>query len=361
MRARIALSLAFAALILGTGFDARADGDPEAAKKHFEAGRKLRAQDDCSNAIPEFEKSIAADKSIGAFYNLGYCQEQLGHRQEAYDAYRRARDMASAKKDDRLKEISGALATLMETPYIRLVLPQPLPPGFALTVDGEPVAPNLLETETILFTKSTATHDVKASAPSYDDTLLSVETKQLKQVEMKKVGSTSMVPPTAPIKKEEPHAPFYRQSWFGIGLGVAGLAALTTGLILIVKYNVDLDKYQQRVDDALRNCGGGTPITSDKCLKEGQDPQRANFISRAQDYNRRDDQGRDAVPLMIGLVAAGGALLAGSAYILITADSAEKAAKTGSIKPAKPRELAFPTFAPIVGPNVKGAAMTLSF
>lgn len=358
MRARLALSLAFAALIFSTASTARADGDPESAKKHFEAGRKLRAQDACGEAIPEFEKSIAADKSIGAYYNLGYCQEQLGHRQEAYDAYRRARDMASAKKDDRLKEISGALAALMETPYIRLVLPQPLPPGFALSVDGEPVPPNLLETETILFTKSSATHDVKGSAPGYDDAILTVETKQLKQVEMRKVGAAPVIPPVAPVKPPEKHAPFYRQSWFGVGVGVAGLAALTAGLIIIVKYNVDLDTRQQQVDDALRSCGNGTPITADACLKGPDTSARKTFVERAQAYNARDNEGRDKVPLMIGLVAGGTVLLGAGVFVLLTADSAEKAAKESAGRTPK---LRLPTFTPIVGKDVQGAAMTLSF
>ena len=206
MRRRYLLvALTSLAMASSVGREARAD-DPDGAKKHFEVGRKLRDDGDCTKAIGEFQASVAADKSIGAYYNLGFCQEQLGRRQDAYAAYRNARDMASTRKDDRLKEVSGAIAALMETPNIRLLLPQPLPAGFQLFVDGDLVPAALYETETVYFTKSAATHDVKVLAPGYQDVALKLETKGIKPVELKP-GTSSATPPTTTTPPTTPPPP----------------------------------------------------------------------------------------------------------------------------------------------------------
>jgi hypothetical protein len=334
-----------AALVVSLACEAQAAPADE-AKKHFDTGRKMRADGDCEDAVPQFELSIAAEPSIGAYYNLGYCEAQLGHRQKAYDAYRHARDMASAKKDERLQEISGLLATLMETPHIRLLLPQPLPPGFRLQVDGELVPETLYEQETVLFTKTSPTHDVVASAPGHESVAMTVETKQLRAVDLK-VSDTHVVAPAAP--PPESAQPFYRLPAFGLGLAVVGAGALTAGVILIAKYNLDLDTYEERANDALRVCGDGVMITSDQCLRQQPSTKRTTFLDLANGYNRRDSQGRDAIPLMIVLTG-GGAVLAGlGVYVIVTARPAEK--KTSQS----------PTFTPIVGPSVGGGAMTLRF
>lgn len=343
--ARVALSLALSAAVLGMAADARADGDAEGAKKHFEAGRKLRTDGDCTKAIPEFEQSIAADKSIGAYYNLGYCHEQLGHRQEAYDAYRRARDMASEKKDDRLKEISGALAALMETPNVRLVLPQPPPAGLVLEVDGELVPPDRYQRdETVVFTKSTPTHTVRAAAPGYDDTNLTVDSRALKVVEMKEARKNVVVAPASTAESatnEPPAPPFYRRRVFGGILGGVGVAAVTAGIIVAVKQQSIID---QREDEALaaRNCDA----KSESC--------RDNYASSAKTYNDRLKQGQELAAFVeVPLIVAGAAMIGFGVYILATAKSAEAAAQTGAALR--------PTFSPIVGPNVGGGAMSLRF
>jgi hypothetical protein len=336
-----------AALAFSLACEAQA-APPDDAKKHFDTGRKLRADGDCENAIPQFEMSLAAETSIGAYYNLGYCEAQLGHRQKAYVAYRHARDMASAKKDPRLQEISGLIATLMETPHIRLLLPQPLPPGFRLQVDGELVPETLYEEETVLFTKASPTHDVVASAPGYPNVTMTVETKQLRAVDFDKASGPKAVAPVAP-PPEPARPPFYRRPAFGIGVGAVGVGALAAGLVLLAKYNLDLDEYEERANVALRACGDGVMITSEQCLRQQPSPKRTTFLDLANGYNRRDSQGRDAGPLM-GAFIVGGVVLAGiGVYVIVTARSAEK--KTSQS----------PTFTPIVGPGLGGGAMTLRF
>lgn len=355
MRARVALSLAFAALVLGASVDARADGDAEGAKKHFEAGRKLRAEGDCAKAIPEFEASLSADRSIGAYYNLGYCQEQLGRRQDAYDAYRRARDLASTKKDDRLKEISGALAALMETPHIRLVLPQPLPNAFTLQVDGETVAASLFQDETVIFTKAGASHTVRASAPGFEDTVVTVETRQLKAIDLRETGKTLFAPPPPPPKELKP-APLHRRPIFGGAVALTGIAAITAGIIVVVKQQQVIDKYDTEAKNLLKVCGpNDTPLSESAC-RASSNPgfRRDRYIDAASTHNDRLKQGQDLGLFLVAPLAVLGAVAIGyGVYVFVTADSAVAEANAAKLKP--------PTFTPVVGPTYGGAAMSLRF
>lgn len=357
MRAHLALTLVFSAfVVLGTAAPAHAETEAEAAKKHFEAGRKLRAEGDCAKAIPEFEKSLAADKSIGGYYNLGYCEEQLGQRQEAYEAYRRAREMASVKKDERLKEISGALAALMETPNIRLVLPQPLPPGFTLSVDGEAVPAELYQTETVVFTKSTPTHEVRASAPGFNETKVVVDTKQLRSIEMKETAkATALVPPPPPPAPHEP--PFYRRPLFGGVLGISGFIALSAGVIIGVRTQQEIDKDEQPAIDARNRCSPtGTPLTHAECTAQsGQ--RRDDYLAKSKAYNQTLEDGQRTFAFVILPLLAGGALLVGAGtYVLLTAKSAAAEARAGA--QAKPP---LPTFTPMLAPGLAGGSLRVAF
>src|SRR5688572_10514631 len=113
--------------------------NPEAVK-HFQRGKELRDADKCKDAIPEFMASLRIEESIGGFYNLGFCQEKLGNKHQALEAYTRARDMARRKNDDRLREIGASREALLQTsPHVKLALPDPLPAGLAIEIDGTKV------------------------------------------------------------------------------------------------------------------------------------------------------------------------------------------------------------------------------
>lgn len=368
MRARRALlSFAFSSLVLagvGIAGPARADGDADGARKHFEAGKKLRDDNDCTKAIPEFEKSLAAEKSIGAYYNLGFCQEQLGKRQEAYDAYRRGRDMASAKKDERLKELSGALAALLDfAPNIRLVLPQPLPPGFQLTVDGEVVPAELYQTETVVFTKTAASHDVRATAPGYDDTVVKVDTKELKPIAMtpsggSPQGATSDTPP--PVKTHWTGA-----RWAGAGMFIGGIGIGSIGAIMAITYKIDVDATQKEADAAARRCTGSLDYAACNNLQPTTQKQRddkAAFQSAATRNNDRDDLGRKQVPIMIALGVAG-VLAAGiGVYLFLTnPPEPDEPPPTKKVAAAKAKANLKPVLLPILSPTMTGGTFALTF
>ncbi len=287
-----------AALLLAS---ASAVAQPESARQHFEAGKKLRDEGDCRRAIPEFEKSIAVETSIGALYNLGYCHEQLGHRPEAYAAYRSARQLASAKKDDRLREISGSLATLLETPHIRLALPEALPDGIEIKVDDQLVPSTFYQSETVVFTKPGTSHVVVVSAPGYEDRRERVDTKQLKAIELRPLSSIRDTPSDPRVDG------WTTQHWVGIAVGVAGAGLFALGTHQGIEYlnrRSDIDERLARqvcTRDHNPGCPPGTP-----------DDVRAEASALVAENNSLTDKEpiwalRSIGPLVLGT----GALVAG--------------------------------------------------
>jgi tetratricopeptide (TPR) repeat protein len=320
MRPGIVLGCTLSALLFAA-VDARADAD--AARLHFEAGKKLRDEGDCTRAILEFDKSVAADKSIGGYYNLGFCHEQLSHRQEAYEAYKLARQLASTKKDDRLREISGALASLLETPHVRLVLPQPLPAGIQIRIDGELVPPSFYSAETVVFTTSATTHAVIVTAPGYEERREAIETKQVRPIELRRPIAKPLAPELAPPPKVESRG-WTWQHWSGLAVGAVGIGLFTVGSIMFVSYRIDENNLLERYETA--NTCPKNPGTS-ICQAQVAESQR---VSLRKQYNDNEQSARDRTPLMLG-TAIGGALMIGGGLVLyLTAPKAEAPSRTGT-------------------------------
>lgn len=270
----------------GAPSPARAD-DTGAARQHFERGKMYRDDGECNKAIPEFEKSLAAEKSIGAFYNLGFCNEQLGRRQEAYDNYKSARELASAKKDDRLREISGAIASLLETPHVRLVLPSPLPDGIKIKVDDQPVPESLYQTETVIFTKASKTHSVFVTAPGYEDKRETVETKSVKAIELHRPGKT----PAVPMKTID--VGWSAMHWTGVGLTVAGLAMGAITLVLYLDYSAEESRLKSQFEEANQACPS--------CSVTERTTREETARKLKEQYEANEEDGRSKRPYLIGL------------------------------------------------------------
>ena len=345
MRHRIAIACAAAALVF-VATDARADS--ETARKHFDAGRKLRDQGDCAHAIAEFDRSLAAERSIGAYYNLGYCHEQLSRRQEAHEAYKNAQQLASTRKDDRLREISGALAALLETPHIRLVLPQPLPEGIEIRVDGELVPARFHSAETVVFTTGAKSHSVVVTAPGYEERRELVAIKEVRPIELRPASarevSTPAPPPAVPPSKADDGGLTW-QHWTGLGVGAVGVGLFTVGSVMFISYRIDEASYAERHDQA-DACEKLVPGT-DPCKDPELDARRKTAKA---EYNAIERDGRDRAPIMAGTAIAGALMIGGGILLYLTAPKST---------PAEPRRGL--SIVPILGAGLRGAAVSGSF
>jgi len=307
MRRCITVFSCVVALLMGSS--SVAHGDTNTARRHFEAGKKLRDEGDCARAISEFEKSIEAEKSVGGYYNLGFCHEQLGRRQEAYEAYKSAQQLASAKKDDRLREISGAIASLLERPHIRLVLPQPLPDGIQITVDDKLVPERFYQAETVIFTNDAATHVVVVTAPGYEKRREVVETKQVKPIELRRPTPTRLAPSPPPVRVEKPSWTW--QHWTGLGSMVVGAGLFTVGTVMFVQYRSKEAKLRREFEVANRCDADGIPGCTGT-----EDQQRKDLKARYEANERSADR---RAPTMLGTVIGGGLMMAGGVFLFLTA------------------------------------------
>ena len=343
MRLGVATGCVIAALFVLSASEAHADGN--GARQHFEAGKKLRDEGDCARAIPEFEQSLAAEPSIGAHYNLGYCHEQLSHRQQAYEAYKSAQQLASAKKDDRLREISGALAALLETPHIRLVLPQPLPQGIEIRVDDALVPATFYAAETVVFTKGAKTHTVTVTAPGYEERREVVETRQVKPIELRRAAPkvSPGVPVTPPPKTEG--GGWSWQHWTGLGVGAVGIGLFTVGSVMFVSYRIDESSLLRKYE-AAASCPKAAGSVS-RCADASKDAERQDLRRR---YNENEEQASDDAPVMLATVIGGALMIGGGLVLYLTAP------KSSSAEPRRGLH-----FAPILGATTRGAALGGTF
>jgi len=331
MRRRCITFALVTSILAGASHDAWA-GDAEGARAHFEAGKKLRDDGDCAKAIPEFDKSLAADKSIGAFYNLGFCHEQLGHRMEAYNAYKRAQELASQKKDDRLKEIGGAIASLLETPHVRLILPQPIPPGTTITVDDQIVPEAFHQNETVVFTKNTKLHSVVITSPGYEDVRENVETKQLKAITLRRpTPKTEPAPPPAPAAPTETRWSTWH--YVGVGTVAAGVITLGIGGYLGIRYLNDRSDLNERItrfgcgDDAVCSASEIPDLTARKAKNDS-----AEAKDLIESNNKLEKRGllEVATPAIVGgvLLIGGLAMFLIAPYDKVESADVKKAATT---------------------------------
>lgn len=316
---RLRRRLAILGLVLASALPNVARADTDAARLHFEAGKRLRDDGDCAHAIAEFGLSLAAEASIGAYYNLGYCQEQLTSRQAAYDAYRRAQQLASAKHDERIREIGGALAALLETPHVRLLLPRPLPPGLRVVVDGQAVADSAHAAEAVVFTRGGGVHAVSVTAPGYEETRVHVATGELQAIELRPLGTQEQ--PALSLDATTAGSPSDRR-WLGLGLAAGGVVGgvVTTLLVLDHRSNVDdLQATYERERDRCPRASTGFPERSCETVARGR-------------RNEETSSENERIVVTGGLVGAAAlALLVSGGVIFL--DSARRAKGTADATP----------------------------
>lgn len=317
MRRRLAI-LVFGALLAASS-PALAD-NPEASRA-FDEGRKLRDQRDFEKAATAFERSVAAEPSIGAYYNLAFSYDQLGRTRDALDAYRKALKMAKDKGDPREKEASEAVAKLLEThDYVTALVPGDVDKmaGVRVVVDGEQVPQKQLKGE--VFRPGTQ-HEAVISAPGRKDRRVNVANKQPFWVVLGDAydAPTSLGPQPPPSPPESTGGGWGWQKWTGVGLGVAGLGAVVAG----VAFTADFFSTKSDIEDEFKRICVVDPVTKQNACNNGQ-------RSRLEQLNADAEANQDRA-LVRQLVAygAGSLLVAGGIYLFVTAPS-------GSTEPAPP-------------------------
>lgn len=313
MRRTLGLIAFAASVAIAPAAWAQGAPNPEAVK-HFLEGKRLRDENRCVEALVELEASLRIEKSIGAHYNYAVCSEKIGNKRAALQHYTEALELARARQDDRLREIRAQLSEFLEkTPHVRLALPQPIPTGLRITVDGDLVPPEDLHTETKYFPKTDKpTYEVQVTAPGYEDTRLTVErsairNRDLVQVVLRRPSETA--PPAPGPKAEE--GGFTWQHWTGIAGIVVGAAGMTFTIASAVSYNIKKNKLEDQFNQACRQPSDPAPACTDT--------ERADQTRIRSDYDANEASAERRAPVWIGLGVGGVLVAAGGIVLLVTA------------------------------------------
>ena len=334
---RFLLLAAFAATL--TALPAYAQ-NPDAVA-HFKRGKDLRDEGKCKEAIPEFRESLKLEESIGGFYNLGFCHEKLGNKQEALDAYTRARDMAKRKNDDRLKEIGGARDLLLQTsPHITLTLPDPLPPSLSIKVDGAIVPPTYYAPgETVIFTPKGGSHVVHVSAPGYEERTYTISDERAVPITPQRLPEK--VTPEAPPKQEG----WMWQHWAGLGGVVVGTGLMVYSIASYIGYDVRRRRFERNFDNACQPEGDPDPSCSEA---QAEDQRHAR-----EEYDTNEDNASSSAPLWIGVGGFGALMVIGGVALMVLAPIGVGSPKT--VGTAKVQ------LVPQLGPYTQGLGLTGTF
>lgn len=303
---RRALAILLAAAATSVALPAAAI-DPEAVKK-FEEGKKLRAEGNCRDAIRPFEESVRAEASIGAHYNLGYCHEQLHEPLAAYESYRAAAKMAHARGDAREQEIKDATARVLETlHYVRLTVPETIvdTPGLTIAVDGEVVPRSAFADEVVV--RDRPVHDVVVRATGRKDWVVANQPDHKSVIALLGDPAPAAAPPPPPPAPAPREGRWGVRQWSALGLGVAGLAAVTVAGVWIGSYVVE----EARLDaDRRDKC---RPTATGACKDE--EP----FTSANAAYNDHEDATKREAPVFVTVGAAGLLMIGGGVLLYLTA------------------------------------------
>lgn len=117
----LSLLVVTAALELGWVAPAHGEGgDRASAEALFRAGRQAMDQGDYKQACARFAESNRLDPALGTVFNLGACNEKLGHMAEAWQYFREVAERAPAG-DDRAT-IARGRADALEASLGRLTI-----------------------------------------------------------------------------------------------------------------------------------------------------------------------------------------------------------------------------------------------
>lgn len=231
------------AAVLSFGGAARAEGGgPEArATNLFEQGRALARDGHCAEAVPLLLESLRQAAGIGPMLNLGLCYEELGKTATAYGQWKRAEEVAAARRDPRSAEAHAraeALAPTLSTLTASVV--DASEEALALRLDDETLP---RERWGVAVPVDPGTHVLEVSSPRRGRTLLSVIVRaQAHHATL--VVPALVAPPAGPPRDAGQPGSMQRTVGYGLaGAGVLGVVVGSVfGILSIAKHSSVVDQ-----------------------------------------------------------------------------------------------------------------------
>lgn len=222
--------------------------DKAAADAAFREGKVLLENGETAAACARFEVSLALMVQLGTRLNLADCYERLGNLAAAHDQFRVAELAADIARDNRLQFIRDRIVRLeARLPLLTIALAAGADiTDLVIERDGEMVHRDLLAKPVVV---DPGPHAVEVSAPGHQAWSVRVQVREGERL-------TVRVPPLEPIRdtaqagstatsgsgaraavtahlddREGNGDPGRTRRLLAIGIGVAGVVAITSGLV----------------------------------------------------------------------------------------------------------------------------------
>lgn len=228
-----------------------ARADHTEAVRLFEEGRKQREAGELEKALRTFERSLAEEKSIGAYFNLGLVLEQLGRYRDAYDTFQIGKELASSKSDDREKDLREAQSKLLDTRnHIQLAVP-----GDVKSADGVRIIVDNIEVPSKQYDgyvfRNQTQHEVVVFARGRKELRIQAKNRQLVAVSLGEPdrggGGGGGGPIVGPDKTtpETSGGGWPTQKWMGLAMMGAGVGVGALGIVFNIGYLKDRSELEK--------------------------------------------------------------------------------------------------------------------
>lgn len=277
------------------------------AEQLFNQARDLAKANQWAEACPKFEASLRYDPVLGTRLNLATCYEHIGKLASAWGLYRESIELAKKAGDVKRAAYAQKQATALEARLPKLAISVPANPPAGFTVKRDDTAIDAGGLGVALYVDP-GTHKITALAPGFEPFTLTVtlvegktETLAIPALVAKPIPAQVSDSSTPPSERRDPTDPAVRPSrtrrYVAIGVGAAGVAAVSVGLVFGAKAN-------STYSDAKSLC-------------------EPNLVCGTQaDYDKAKELMRDArsrATTSTVFVAAGGAAIVAGAIVFFTA------------------------------------------
>jgi len=231
----------FALLAIADGARAQSGASRASAEALFEEGRRLMAEGKLEEACRKLESSQRLDPGVGTLLNLADCYAKSGRTASAWAAFREAGSSARAQGSAEREAVARERATALEPQLSYLTIVQWKGQSVAITRNGEPVDPAMLDTP---MPVDPGEHVVVAASPGKREWSTKVNVGPNGQ----RASVTIPILPDEPIVLQQPQpsdkpidasastsSPGSTQRILAIGAGVVGVAGIVVGTIFGVR------------------------------------------------------------------------------------------------------------------------------
>lgn len=243
-----ALVACLVGLVVATPARARADEDPrQASRKLVEEANDLGAKGKWSEACPKYAEATKLEPSLPTTLRLADCYERAGKTASAWQSFSEAASVAAAAGDVKSERLAKDRAERLAARVDRVIIVPPSIPDVEIERDGKALPKEELGKPVPL---DPGEHTVHAWAPgksSYDVLLKLTGKGDMIRVEIpvlepalpfrlasEREPTVTTSPGGNPFVEEPPPPvkPLRSLRPWGVGFGIAGLAALGAGAAL---------------------------------------------------------------------------------------------------------------------------------